>query len=425
MSVRLILIRFFYTVLLSLLTPFLLLRLWLRSLKAPQYRERIAERFGFFNPPENPGGIWVHSVSLGESIAATPIIQQFKKQFPHIPITVTTTTLTGSNQIQKTFGDSVFHVYFPYDLPGSLHRFLQKVRPKLLLILETELWPNCLKICQDQKIPIVVANARLSPRSMEGYSKIKMLTQGMLACITKVCAQSQKDGDRYLQLGLKPSQLDVVGNIKFDVKNNYQKEDEVLKFKELFKSRSVWIAASTHKGEEEQVLDAFSIILKQIPTALLILVPRHPERFVTVSELVRERGFSVVTRKSGDICTPETQVFLGDTMGEMGLFYQISSVAFVGGSLVPIGGHNTLEPALCKVPAIVGPHTHNFVEITALLSESGALKKISNSDDLAKTVLHWLLVKEDCVKAGEAGLRIVEQNRGAVEKIIKTVESYL
>jgi len=424
MSVRLIFIRFFYTIMLSLLTPFLLLRLWFRSFKAPQYRQRIAERFGFFSAPENPGGLWVHAVSLGETVAATPIIQQFKKQFPDIPVTLTSMTLTGSNQVQKTFGDSVFHVYFPYDLPGSVNRFLEKVRPQMLVILETELWPNCLKACKNRNIPIILANARLSPRSMTGYSKISTLTQGMLNCITKVCAQSKKDGDRFLELGLNAAQLEIVGNVKFDVKNNYQKVDEVLKFKEMWKDRPVWIAASTHKGEEEQVLDAFDIILKQMPTALLLLVPRHPERFPAVLELVQQRGFSVVTRSSDAPCTNNTQVFLGDTMGELGLFYQVANVAFVGGSLVPIGGHNSLEPAMCKIPAIVGPHTHNFVEITQLLSESGALKKISNTVELASTVLHWLQSSKDCLDAGAEGLKIVEQNRGAVEKILKTMGYY-
>ncbi len=420
------LLRWLYTALFVLAIPVILLRLWYRGLKNPAYRDRWLERFGIFKFPLQPGGLWIHAVSVGESIAAIPMIREFQKRFPTLPITVTTTTITGSARIQSTFGTEIFHVYFPYDLPWCIARALNTIRPKLLILMETELWPNCLWKCQQLQIPVMVANARLSPRSMQGYGRLRLITQQMLDCVTLVAAQSERDGARFVELGLALKRLMITGNIKFDVPLKEGIEIEAEKLRDNWgKDRLVFVAASTHAGEEEQVLTAFREIQKQFKDALLILVPRHPERFSSVATLVQNQGYSVVLRSSQAPVTLETQVFLGDTMGELSLFYAASDVAFVGGSFVTVGGHNTLEPVAVGIPVIVGPHIHNFVEITQLLLEAKALVQVSDSHALAAAVLHWFKLPQERKKAGSSGKEVVEKNRGAVSKIVDLAQKLI
>jgi len=418
------LLRWLYTCLFVVGLPLVLLRLCWRSLKNPAYRARWGERFGIFKFPLQEGGLWLHAVSVGESIAAIPLIREFQRRFPTLPITMTTSTPTGSARVQNTFGSQVFHIYFPYDLPWCFDRALKLIRPRLMILMETELWPNCLLKCQQLQIPVLIANARLSPRSMRGYGYIKLMTQTMLECVNLVAAQSERDGANFVKLGLAPERLVVTGNIKFDVPIKEGIEAEARKLRESWgKERLVFVAASTHAGEEEQVLNAFKEIQKQFKDALLILVPRHPERFAQVAALVQQQGYSVILRSSGSPATSETQVFLGDTMGEMNLFYAASDVAFVGGSFIAIGGHNTLEPAAAGIPVIVGPHVHNFIEITQLLSDAKALLQVSDSHTLAEAVLHWFASTEARKKAGNAGKEVVEKNRGAVSKIVDLAQN--
>lgn len=425
LSVVRFILRWFYTLLLFAGLPLILLRLCWRSLKNPAYRARWGERFGIFKFPLPPGGLWLHAVSVGESIAAIPLIREFQKRFPTLPITMTTSTPTGSARVQSTFGDQIFHIYFPYDLPWCFERALKLIRPKLMILMETELWPNCLWKCRQLQIPVMIANARLSPRSMRGYGQIKLITQQMLECVNLVAAQSQRDGENFVKLGLAPQRLVVTGNIKFDVSIKAGAQAEAKKLRENWgQGRLVFVAASTHAGEEEQVLSAFSEILKQFKEALLLLVPRHPERFASVAALIQQQGYSMALRSSGKPANENTQVFLGDTMGEMDLFYAASDVAFVGGSFSPIGGHNTLEPAAAGIPVIVGPHTHNFVEITQLLLVVNALVQVQDSRALAQAVLHWFHSPEARKEAGNAGKNAVEKNRGAVSKIVDLAQNH-
>ena len=414
-----------YTFAIVISLPLVLLRLWWKGRKNPGYRLRWKERFGFFNCPAlDQPSIWVHAVSLGEVIAATPLIRELQKKYPNSPFVVTTTTPTGSQMVQNTFKDSVNHVYFPYDLPSFVNRFLDHFRPKILILLETELWLNCLAHTKKRNIPIVIVNARISPKAFKRYEWISFITRQMLSYVTTVAAQTEEDGERFIRLGLARERLIITGNIKFDapVKEEQIKQGQVLK---ATWSRPVWIAASTHNGEEEKVLDAFKIILTEVKEALLILVPRHPDRFEAVENLVTQQGFSVVTRKSEAPVLMSTQVFLGNTMGELMLFYAASDIAFVGGSLISIGGHNTLEPVSVAIPVIVGPHVFTFVEITKLLSEAGALVQVDSSETLAQAVLQWFKDPKVRERAGMQGKAVVEKNRGALTKMMNVIEQQM
>jgi 3-deoxy-D-manno-octulosonic-acid transferase len=411
-------LRWLYSLVFTLSIPVLLLRLWWKGRKNPAYRQRWAERFGFFKPPAQLGGLWVHAVSVGETMAAIPLIREFQKRFPGLPITLTSTTPTGYQTAQTIFKDAVFQVYFPYDLPWCIEQFLKRIRPTRLIILEKELWLNCFWICHQKKIPIFIVNGTLSLRSLRGYQRFTHMKDQILQSITVVFAQSKTDAARFLALGLDPSRLMVTGNMKFDVNLKEGVEIAGKQYREMFGNRPVWIAASTHIGEEEPVLAAFKQILVQYPDALLILVPRHPERFEWVAALLAQHGYNTVKRSSGLAVTRQTQVLLGDSMGELALFYAASDIAFVGASFVPIGGHNTLEPAALSVPIIVGPYVHNYVEITAKLVEAGALIQVKDSDALARAVLHWFENPADCKQAGSGAKEVVEKNRGAVKQIV-------
>lgn len=412
------LLRWLYILVFTLSIPVLLLRLWWKGLKNPDYRKRWAERFGFFKPPVQTGGLWVHAVSVGETMAAVPLIREFQKRFPTLPITITSTTPTGYKTVDTIFKDEIFQVYFPYDLPWCIEQFLKRIQPTLFIIMEKELWLNCFLMCHQKNIPIYIVNGALSLHSLKGYQRLNQMTQMMLTCITYVFAQSQTDAERFLKLGLDPSRLMVTGNMKFDVPIKEGIEAVGKQYRDTFGTRPVWVAASTHTGEEELVLLAFKQILKQYPDALLILVPRHPERFETVAALLIKQGYIFVKRSSKHPITKETQILLGDTMGELSLFYATADVAFVGGSLVPVGGHNALEAAALGVPVTIGPYVDNCLEITKLLSDADALIQISDSDALAKAVLQWFSDPLARKQAGAFGKNVVEKNRGVVKQIV-------
>lgn len=420
------LFRNLYSILLALAIPFLYLRLLWRSRKNPAYRDRWLERLGLSHSKIQPGGIWLHAVSVGEALAAIPIIRALKKAFPTLPITVTTTTPTGAARIQQMVGNIVTHHYFPFDLPWTMALFINHVHPKLCLIMETELWPNFLWGLKTQKIPTFIVNGRLSLHSMQGYQRMQKVTQLMMNCITAVAAQSKMDGDRFLSLGLNPSQLIITGNVKFDISVPEGIENDALKLKQQWGcERPVWIAASTHQGEEELILKAFQHLRLNFPTAFLILVPRHIERTEEIKELIQQYSFNYVLRSTAEPCHTDTAVLLANTMGEMPLLYACSDVAFVGGSFVPIGGHNTLEPAFARVPVVVGPHVENFIDITNYLLKAGALIQVQNSEKLIDVLSYWLGDEHARALAGQQGRKVVDENRGAVDKIIQMASYYL
>lgn len=417
-------LRALYTIGFTLLTPLLILRLYYKSLRAPLYAQRIPERFGFFKAPEKKGAVWIHAVSVGEVVAAIPIVRYLQQKYPCQPIVFTTMTPMGSNRVKQDFGDQVFHLYIPYDFPWALNRFFSNIAPKLCIILETELWPNVLSACKIRQIPVIIANAHLSERSVRGYQRIRPMTQEMLHCLTAVAAQSQQDADRFLQIGLDAKKLSVMGNIKFDVPSSDSTvtADNAQLWRKSFKPRPVWIAASTHPGEEALVLEAFKIIRKSASNALLILVPRHPERFKGIEDLVKQQNMSVVTRSSGAIVQTDTAVFLGDTMGELLAFYQAADIAFVGGSLVPIGGHNLLEPAALGIPIITGPYLHNYVEISSFLLEAKGMLKVENPTELATTVLQWFKMPEQRLEAGQSAQQVVKNNQGTAQRVFDLID---
>lgn len=408
-------IRYLYNLFFYLSAPFIVLRLFYRSLKAPAYRARIKERFGFVLKVEQPGAIWLHAVSLGESIAATPLIKALLAEYPDRPLVVTNMTPTGSNYIRKTFGEQVINTYVPYDMPGVVNRFLSRIRPSKAIIMETELWPNIFHDCAKHKIPMVIANARLSERSARGYAKMASLVKAMLQQVTLVAAQTQADAARFIKLGLPAAKAKVAGNIKFDL----QLPDDLFTQAQQLRSawgvqRPIWIAASTHDGEHEIVLEAFAKVRQALPDCLLILVPRHPERFHHVTELCRKQRYTLILRSAQAEVSAETAVVIGDTMGELKLLYAASDLAFVGGSLVPVGGHNLLEPAAVGIPALTGPHMHNFVEINRLLQQAGVVKPVGDSSELAGQVIYLLNNTAERRTLGSKAKEIVNQNRGAL-----------
>ena len=414
--------RTLYTLLFHLGLPLVAIRLWLRARKAPAYARRIGERFAFNLPTLQPGGIWVHAVSVGESIAAAPMIRELLKRYPQLPITVTCMTPTGSERIQALFANEprIQHCYLPYDLPWAAARFLNRVQPKLAVIMETELWPNHIHQCAKRGIPVALANARLSARSAKGYGRFARLTRPMLEEMSLIAVQTETEAERFRQLGARPECVEVTGSIKFDLTIDPQLLVDARELREQWQAlaRPVWIAASTHEGEDEIVLAAHRQLLGHYPNALLMLVPRHPERFNQVFELCQREGFATVRRSSGEPVTASTQVMLGDTMGELLFLYALADTAFVGGSLVPNGGHNLLEPAALAKPVLSGPHLFNFLEISAMLRDAGALEEVDDAQGLALAVQRLFELPQDARRMGQAGLKVMQRNQGALQRLL-------
>ncbi|GAA4648478.1 lipid IV(A) 3-deoxy-D-manno-octulosonic acid transferase [Kistimonas scapharcae] len=423
--------RLIYTLVYYLLLPLIILRLLYRAWKAPAYARRWNERFGFFkasNPPMK--SIWVHSVSVGETIAATPLVNALKTRYPDHRIVVTTMTPTGSDRVRAIHGDSVFHVYVPYDLPGAVNRFLDRITPELAIIMETELWPNTIAACHKRHIPTLLTNARLSERSARGYAKLGPLTRGMLQQLSFIAAQAKDDAERFIQLGHPRCQTMVTGTLKYDlnVEKTLSDKAKVLRahwLSERLASTKILIAASTHKGEEEQILSAFEKVRGQHKDTLLLLVPRHPERFNDVHALITSQNLSVARRSSNEPVTASTDVILGDTMGEMMLLFSASDISFIGGSLVPVGGHNLLEPAAVGLPVISGPHLFNFADVATTLKAANALSVVNNQEELADRMITLLDDEALRKSTGQAGKRVVEQNRGALEKQLTLAASLM
>ncbi|MCE0491997.1 lipid IV(A) 3-deoxy-D-manno-octulosonic acid transferase [Pantoea sp. Mb-10] len=415
-----------YTALLYLIQPLIWLRLWLRGRKAPAYRKRWAERYGYCTGKVQPHGIVLHSVSVGETLAAVPLVRALRHRYPMLPITVTTMTPTGSERAQSAFGKDVHHVYLPYDLPNAINRFLDTVNPRLVIIMETELWPNIIRILHQRQIPLVIANARLSERSAKGYKKLGGFMRDLLQRITLIAAQNTEDGDRFLSLGLKRSHLAVTGSLKFDISVTPELAAKALTLRRQWASRRpVWIATSTHDGEEALVLDVHRRLLQSFPDLLLILVPRHPERFKDACDLTQKRGFSFTLRSSGEIPSSATQVVIGDTMGELMLLYGIADLAFVGGSLVERGGHNPLEPAAHAIPVLMGPHTWNFKDICAKLQQAEGLITVTDAASLEKEVVNLLNDDDYRRYYGRHAVEVLHQNQGALQRLLQLLEPYL
>lgn len=424
--------RTLYSFLLHLALPLILLRLYLRGRQVPAYRQRLAERFALQLPPLRPGGIWVHAVSVGESIAAAPLIRALRRRHPELPVTITCMTPTGSERIRAMFeaeiraGD-VQHCYLPYDLPWAAARFLDRARPKLAVIMETELWPNHIHQCARRGIPALLANARLSEKSARGYARFAGLTRPMLAEMAWIAVQTEAEAERFRRLGARAECVGVTGSIKFDLHIDPQLHPRACALRAEWgaERRPLWIAASTHAGEDEIVLAAHRQLLASHADALLILVPRHPERFDAVHALCQREGFATVRRSSGQPVGPGDQLLLGDTMGELLFLYALADVAFVGGSLVPNGGHNLLEPAALGLPVLSGPHLFNFQEIAAQLREARALAEVGDAAELVRQLRQLLDGESLRQNMGRAGLAVLAANRGSLERLLAGIDRFL
>lgn len=416
-----------YTLLLYIGLPIVLLRLLVRGLKVPEYRRRWGERFGqvSFHGLDAKETIWIHSVSVGETQAAEPMVRRLMEMYPGLPILITTTTPTGSDRVANLFGKSVYHAYFPYDLPFAINAFLTAANPCMLVTIETEIWPNLLAVCKRNGIPTVLANARLSEKSAKGYARFGVFSRRTFNNISVVAAQTAADAERFLGLGMPKERVRVTGSIKFDIRLPASLHEQADVIRRQLAARPVWVAASTHEGEDELVLLAHHRIIAQQPDALLVLVPRHPERFDKVAALCGKMGFEVVRRSANEEITPDTTVFLGDTMGELTLFLAATDAAFVGGSFVPTGGHNVLEPAALGMPVVFGPHMFNFEMISRMLLAEDAAVQVDSADALAGVIARWLTDASERTRVGENGRAVVEANRGALDRLLDIIDEQL
>ncbi|MDJ0940182.1 MAG: lipid IV(A) 3-deoxy-D-manno-octulosonic acid transferase [Woeseiaceae bacterium] len=393
---------------------------WLaRAVLNPSYRPKIGQRFGWGYPRlDRP--IWIHAVSVGEVVAAAPLIRAMLRDYPDRQVLVSTVTPTGAARVDALFGDQVTHAYIPFEFPHAVRAFFAATNPAIAMIMETEIWPNLYEGCGRRKIPLVLVSARISPKSVNGYRKLLPLFRETLSHGIVIAAQSQADADRFLSLGASEERTRVTGNIKFDIELPADLVERGVDFRAAtFGSRPVWIAASTHEGEEQLVLDAHAKLLESHADLLLVLVPRHPERFAGVRELLDRRGIPTIARTEDRRATADTSVFLGDTMGEVPLFYAATDIAFVGGSLVPIGGHNLLEPAALGKPIVTGPHVFNAQEIADRFLTEDACRMVDDAAELATAVAELLDEPGLAAQMGANGLALLEKNRGALGRLLE------
>ncbi|MBO1519883.1 lipid IV(A) 3-deoxy-D-manno-octulosonic acid transferase [Oceanisphaera pacifica] len=416
--------RLLYNLLIHLFSPLLLGLLYWPKKGKPGFGKRWPEHLGLVPASQQKRPVWLHAVSVGEMVAATPLIKTLKAEQPDLPILVTTTTRTGADLAAK-LGNLVEHRYAPLDFPWAVTLFLRRIRPRALLIMETELWPNWLSACAKRALPVMVLNARLSARSAARYRKFHGVFNLLSTNISHLCCQHQDDADRFAELGLAKDKLSITGSIKFDIEYDDQVFQQGQQLREqLGTNRPVWIAASTHEGEDEQILAAHQQLLAQKPNALLILVPRHPQRFDQVADLVTQQGLTLSRRTQ--LISVDTQVYLGDTMGELPIMLAAADIAFVGGSLIERGGHNLLEPAALGKPVLTGPSVFNFNDIYQRLSQNEGLITVQDSHALAGS-LH-LLFKDEAyrLQVGQHALHVVKNNKGAIANtllcLVKTVE---
>ena len=415
--------RVIYSAILYLLLPVIVLRLFFRSLGKPAYRLRWQERFGCLqlSGHENPL-IWIHAVSVGEVRAAKPLVDALRREYPGFQIMITTMTPTGADTVLQLFGNTVVHRYVPYDLPGAVRRFIKATRPGFLIVMETELWPNLFHYCRVNNMPVILVNGRMSAHSARRYRLATSLTRSTLGNLSLINVQSRSDAGRFVELGAGTEKIFVTGSLKYDftLPEDFHTRFELLR-QGWASARPVWMAASTHAGEEAALLQAHARILDDFPDCLLIIAPRHPERCGEVAGLCKKSGFRFV-QKTARACPDESmQVFILDTLGELIYYYALSRLAFLGGSLVRVGGHNMLEPASLGIPMIYGPYFYNFHEIGTLLQEVGAARVIYNEYELATEVIRLLSNEKLRHDAGLSGRCLVEENRGSIDRVLNSM----
>jgi 3-deoxy-D-manno-octulosonic-acid transferase len=396
-----------------LFSPLLLLHTLKKSHQEPRYRRNLQERFGF--SPHIDECIWIHCVSLGETVAAKPLILALQQYLKKTPLLITNTTATGSHAAEKLLRDIDFSCFFPYDLNSAMRRFMHRTHPKIAIIMETELWPNLIHQAHLQNIPILINNGRISPLSLKGYQRLGYLARDMLKKITHINAQTEEDAGRFIALGLPKERCFVTGNIKFDLNIPEDLQEQGDKLKKSWHNRPTWIAASTHDGEENMILAAHQYVLAKQPDALLVLVPRHPNRFDDVYTLCEKFGFSTA-RYTQAMPTRDQSILLGDTVGKLMLFYAATDITFMGGSLVPIGGHNFIESAALSNPQISGPHLHNFQKVAHQLLEYKALIIADTAETISAAVIELMKNPEKREHLGKQAKEMTLQNKGACAK---------
>jgi len=418
--------RYLYTFVLYLMLPLVLLRLWFKGRRVPGYRLDWKERFGLGDVDAVQPVVWFHAVSVGEVRAAEPLIRAVRKRHPDLSVLLTTTTPTGRDMAQQIFGNDVSYHYMPYDLPASVKRFLDAAKPVMAVILETEIWPNLYYQLAQNDVPLLLVNARLSQKSLQGYLRLRALSRPAVRSIKHIAAQSDQDAQRFQRLGARAAQLSVMGNLKFEMQLPEDFSARVRALKDMLGSeRNTWVAGSTHSGEDAQLLAAHRRVLESCDDALLVIAPRHPERAGEISALCRKAGIEFQFSTGTVSLANNVQVLIVDTLGELVYFYGVALAVFVGGSLVPAGGHNPVEAILAGAPVITGPNTDNFKNIYRDMIHSKAARMIETEQALADLVCEWFSDAEQRRNVVEAGLRLVEKNRGALQHCLRLVENTL
>lgn len=416
--------RCIYSFFLYLLTPWLFFRLWWKGRALPAYRQRISERFAYIGSPTTTVDVWLHAVSLGEVIAASPLIDKLRAK--GYKILVTTMTPTGSAQVKKSFGETVAHCFLPYDLPGAVRRFMANYQPKLGIIVETELWPNLIHRAHRQGIPMLLVNARLSEKSAKGYQKIKYLIAPILQKFTAILAQTPEDAERFGNLGANKAVLTVMGNIKFDIQvpSSLKQDNEFIQQLTQLPRPKI-ILASTHDNEEEMIFRHWRPLQQTFPQILLLVAPRHPERFAKVEQIAHEMGFKVVRRSKEEPIAADTEIVILDSLGELLHFYAAIDLAFVGGSLIPRGGHNVLEPVALGVPVISGSHVANFQAICKQLHTAEGLAIVHSAKDLISEISTLLSCASKRKYMVDNASAIFLANSGAADTCLNYAEKLL
>lgn len=416
------LLRIAYSAVLYLLTPVTVYHLIWRGFRQPAYFERWSERYAGFGPPRTRRVLWVHAVSMGEVNAAIPLVEALLERRPDLRLLVTTITPTGSERVRALWGDRVDHVYLPYDLPGAVARFLRHFRPHAALVMETELWPNLLFGCRDAGVPLYVLNARLSARSLRGYRVLAPIVRRALRTVRGVGAQSHADARRFVALGALPGCVVETGNLKYDTRVPDTLAQVAAECRARRAGRPAWIAASTHPDEEAAVLRMHRRLRERFPGLLLFWAPRHPERFRAAVDQAVAAGLRTRRRSEDRWPDADTDVFVVDTLGELLSFYACADVAFVGGSLQPVGGHNLLEPAATRTPVVTGPHLHNFAEISQRLRQAGALEVGSDAEAVEQLLGALLADPRRRTAMADAAAALVESGRGALERTLALIQ---
>ncbi len=422
--------RWLYSAALYLLAPLVWRRVWREHALTNLRRERLGL---IVPPPRSIPRIWLHCASVGEVQAAGPLINALLERYPGYHLVVTTMTATGAEQVHRLMAarhqteesGRLQHAFVPLDFPGSARRFIARLRPGLAIFFETEIWPNLLVACQRQGVPTAVVNGRLSPRAMRGYRRLRPLMAAALDQLHWLAAKSREDAERFRELGMPMTRTDITGSLKYDLRIDAAIEGQSQQLCTRFGARPVWVAGSTHPGEDEQLLAAHAALRHSYPEALLILVPRHPQRFDAVASLVSEQGLRLARRSREEWPDEHTAVYLGDTMGELLLLYGAADLAFVGGSLVPVGGHNLLEPAAMGVPVLTGPELANFADVAETLRQGGALVEGTDCAMLADTLVTLFQDEAERQRLADAGLAVVATNRGALARIMAGLERLL